>query len=277
MPITTWVNGQISDTVSVQDRGLQYGDGVFETIAVLDEQPLCWERHLARLARGCQRLHIPFNDFDALQTEVSGLIKNQRRAVLKIIVTRGAGMRGYRISKDSRPSRMVSLYPWPDYPAINRSRGVVVRLCQSRYGANEQLAGIKHLNRLEQILAANELTDSNAAEGIVMDQAGQVIEGTMSNIFIYADNRLLTPELSQSGVTGIIRQYILEHAQSLGLIINIEPVSVETLLGADEAFLCNSLIGLWPIRRMDARRYADFKIGPRISAYLLDHHIIMPV
>ena len=110
-----------------------------------------------------------------------------------------------------------------------------------------------------------------------MDQSGHVIEGTMSNIFIYSGNRLLTPDLSQCGVAGIIRQYILEHAQSLGLNIYVEPVSMETLLEADEAFLCNSLIGLWPIKQIDARQFPGFKITPRISAYLLDNHIIMPV
>ncbi len=277
MLIATVINGQTADAVSVQDRGLQYGDGVFETIAVLEGSPLCWHSHLARLAEACQRLQIPFSNFDILQTEAFGLIKNQQRAVLKIIVTRGAGGRGYQISKDLSPTSILLLYSWPDYPATYRTEGVATRLCRTHYGANELLAGIKHLNRLEQILARNELSDSDFAEGIVMDRAGKIIEGTMSNIFIYTGGELLTPDLSQCGVCGIVRQYILEHEEIPGLSVTIQPVSLEQLLGADESFLCNSLIGIWPIKQINTRRFSDFRISHQIGSYLSKNNIIMPV
>ncbi len=270
------VNGQPSDTISIQDRGLQYGDGIFETLAVLDGKPLCLDKHIDRLKLGCQRLRIPFTDTNLLLSEILTLSKDQQRTVLKIIITRGAGGRGYQIPVDIVPTRIVSILSWPSHPVDNRKSGVITQLCKSRYGINKSLAGIKHLNRLEQILARGEISDDAVAEGIVMDQAGKIIEGTMSNLFVRLNNSWLTPDLSECGVAGIIRQYILENQKLLGLDINTGIVSIEQLFKAKEIFLCNSIIGIWPVKQIDTQHYSDFRISQQISTVLVEQNIIVP-
>jgi len=276
MSIKTLVNGVPAETISVHDRGFQYGDGLFETIAVVDGKPLCLDQHIGRLNRSCQRLVIPFADMDSLLSEVETLCQNQHRAALKIIITRGAGGRGYVIPSGMQPTRIVSLSPWPSYPANSRKNGVAVQLCQHRYGLNPALAGIKHLNRLEQILTRSEITDDQVAEGLVMDTSGRIIEGTMSNLFLRLDSGWLTPDVSQCGVAGIVRQLILENQTALDMQIKVENVFVEQLFKAREVFLCNSIIGIWPVKQINEKTWSDFTLSRQIATHLAEQSIIAP-
>lgn len=271
------INGQDSDQLSVHDRGLHYGDGLFETIAVLEGQPLCWERHLGRLQRGCERLGITSPPAALLQEESLRLCGNAAKGVLKIIITRGAGGRGYQPPQLDQPTRLIGLYDWPDYPAAYQTDGIETTVCESRLGHNPLLAGIKHLNRLEQVIGRAELAKGNFPEGVVLDIADSVIEGTMSNIFCVNDDTLMTPELGLCGVAGIIREQILQLAGELGLKLTISPLTLNDIQHANEIFFCNSIMGIWPVIRLHQKQFA---IGPwteAIRAQLISARCIVPV
>jgi len=251
----TLIDGRPGDCFPLQDRGLHYGDGLFETLAVRDGRLLCWKEHFARLSAGCGRLGMACPPRDLLEDEARELATGIGRCVLKIILTRGRGGRGYLPPEPARPARIVACYPWPDWPEEFRAEGVIVRFCRTRLGMNASLAGLKHLNRLEQVLARNEWRDPAIAEGLMQDTQDNVIEGTMSNLFLISGQKLLTPDLDQCGVAGIIRRMVLTVAPALGLVTAIIPLSRDDLSAADEIFLCNSVIGVWPVRRLADRDY----------------------
>jgi len=147
--MTILINGQKTDNINVRDRGLHYGDGLFETMAVIDGCCPFWERHMQRLQRGCHRLSLPVPDIALLEAEAQQLIKNETRGVLKLIISRGEGGRGYRYPESTCTTRILISYPWPDYPAQNWQEGVAVRFCDTTLARQPQLAGLKHLNRLD--------------------------------------------------------------------------------------------------------------------------------
>lgn len=237
------------------DRGLHYGDGLFETIKVEDGSPEFWDRHLARLAEGCERLGIAAPEGDTLGREAGRLCAGDRRSVLKIIVTRGAGGRGYRPPERPVPTRILSRHPWPDHAPAAWREGVVVRVCTTRLATQPLLAGIKHLNRLEQVMARREWDDPVIGEGLMLDTDGFVVDGTMSNLFIVAGGRLATPDLSLSGVAGVMRAVVLEAAAKLKVPAEVTRLTLDRVRAADEAFLTNSLIRIWPVRELDGKRY----------------------
>jgi 4-amino-4-deoxychorismate lyase len=269
------VNGQTTDQVSTADRGLLYGDGVFETLAVRDGQPLLWSEHLQRLISSCERLAIQLHDTDTLLNEALLVCKGNPRAVLKIIITRGTGGRGYRFDiSESRPTRIVALHPWPDYPVDAKTRGVRVRVCATRLIGNPLLAGMKHLNRLEQVLARNEWQDPLIAEGIMLDAAGHVVEGTASNVFWVRDGVLHTPDLSECGVAGVMRNEIIIQSKKWSIPCVLARINIENIMKVEEIFLCNSLIGIWPVRELDD---AIFPIGP-LTKQIITHldRVVVP-
>lgn len=253
--MTMPINGEANKPLTAGNRGLHYGDGLFETVAMVQGRPQLWTRHLERLQEGCRRLAIPMPDPEALQAEVEQVASGVDRCVVKIIVTRTGNARGYRPEPGLSPERIVLQRPWPDYPREFHHTGVAVRWCQTRLARQPLLAGIKHLNRLEQVLARAEWQDEYA-EGLMRDTDGRVIEGTMSNLFLVMEGTLLTPDLAQSGVAGVMRAEVLEQARRLGIPNAQRPVSVDMVEQADELFLTNSLIGIWPIARLEARHYA---------------------
>lgn len=249
------VNGETIDFVSIQDRGFQYGDGLFETFAVRDGKPLLWERHLARLMLGAKRLQMALPDSALLQREALALCRGLDRAVLKLVITRGNSARGYRVTDNEPATRVLSVHDWPQ----RAESEVAVRLCQTRLAINPALAGIKHLNRLEQVLARAEWGDE-FAEGVVLDTAGQVIEATGSNIFIVKDSTLLTPDLRASGIAGVMRAMVLECAAARNISCEVTSLSVDALLSADEMFLTNSIIGIRSVKRFEQKTYAISEI-----------------
>src|SRR5215471_865923 len=154
------VNGSkvrdVQHAIALEDRGLAYGDGVFETMLLRQGQVRFVEDHLARLEFGCKRLGISAPSIDALKNDLQLIAGAQNDGVIKLIVTRGAGGRGYRASADLAPTRIAILYASIEPDAED---GIEVRWCATRLARNATLAGIKHLNRLEYVLAHNEWND----------------------------------------------------------------------------------------------------------------------
>ena len=238
------------------DRGLQYGDGVFETIKVNDGRLILWDQHISRLQEGCQRLFIPPPSLKLISLETNTLIEGQGNGVIKIIITRGQGGRGYSLPEKTEASRIIIRYPTPLYPEKNYREGVRIRLCLTKITTNPTLAGIKHLNRLENILAKNEWQDSTIAEGLMLDYENKIIEGTMTNVFFVKKGRLITPSLKNGGVAGVMRNFVLKLAQDWQIPHDIRDVGKEQLLNADEIFLTNSLIGIWPVTQLEQQAFS---------------------
>lgn len=168
------VNGKVSSRIEIADRGLQYGDGLFETIAIRDERAILYSSHLKRLEDGCRRLSIPLIARRILDKEIFKLCRGVSRGVLKVIVTRGSGGRGYQPPSQPQPTRILSVHPWPNYPSLFIEYGITLRVCHTSLGYNPCLAGIKHLNRLEQVLARSEWENPMIPEGLMLDSQGQV-------------------------------------------------------------------------------------------------------
>jgi 4-amino-4-deoxychorismate lyase len=259
MTVQVLVNGKPGHEISVFDRGLQYGDGLFETLKIVQGRALFWDRHMDRLERGCERLGLSSLPRNALWQEAEPLVQNLARGVLKLIVTRGEGERGYQPPQQAQGTRIWVVQAAPAYPPTNAQEGVRIRFCETRLGHNPRLAGIKHLNRLEQVLARAEWDDPEIAEGLMLDGQDNVIEGVMSNLFVVSRGHLLTPDLSQCGVAGVIREWVLETVAKLGMVCRECPVSQAMVNTAEELFLTNSLMGIWPVRQLEAHPLA---VGP---------------
>jgi 4-amino-4-deoxychorismate lyase len=254
----SWVDGQPADALSLKDRGLAYGDGLFETIAVQGGLPVLLDRHLQRLVKGCQRLAINL-DHGAMLTELQAYARELDDGVLKLIVTRGDGLRGYAFDPSAQARRILSGNPPAVYPAAHAKQGVRLFPCTTRLSIQPLLAGLKHLNRLEQVIARAEWQDTEHAEGLMLDQAGRVIEGVFSNLFLVRDGVLITADLKRCGVEGVMRAELLFQAQSLGIPTQITDITLEQLQWADEVFVCNSVYGIWPVHAYAA---LGWPVGP---------------
>ena len=257
-----FINGNSSDRIEVTDRSLHYGDGVFETIAYRNKRFEFLDAHLNRLLSSCKKLKIPFQQLDELQIELKMISQAVNHdLVVKVIISRGSGGRGYFANKDLIPTRIVSTYPYPSYPQSYQKQGISARLCQHRLSENKQLAGLKHLNRLDQVLARNEWDDDSIAEGLMLDQENCIIEGTMTNIFIVKAGQLMTPLLEKSGVEGIMKAEIIKLAtQYYNLNVEMVKLKKTDLENADEIFVCNSINGIWPVIHIEGID-TDYSVG----------------
>ncbi len=252
------VNGELHDEVAVTDRGLAYGDGVFETVAIRAGRARFLDRHLRRLTAGCARLGFVAPDAELLSAELERARGNEQRGTAKIVVTRGRGQRGYAPPAAAVPTRIITMSAESPKTGQNASAGVHVRLCALRLGHSPALAGIKTLNRLEQVLARSEWADPDISEGLLFDQSGALVCGTMTNVFLRQGNRLATPDLSNCGIRGVMRDVVFEAAASLSLQVDTRRVLAGDLEAAQEVFLTNSLIGIWPVTRCGQR---DLPVG----------------
>lgn len=249
------INGVATEWLPATDRGLAYGDGIFRTVELLNGQPRLWRWHWQRLAADCTALQLPCPDQPLLLEELLQVGLCHERAVAKITLTRGAGQRGYAMPSTPDVTQIVSASPWAGYPAEWAEQGVQLCWCETRLGIQPRLAGIKHLNRLENVLARSEWQDLAIAEGLMCDSDGFVIEGTMSNLFLLSDGLLQTPLLDRCGVAGAMRAWVMETAARLGLLVQEVRLSKEQLLQADEVFICNSLAGIWPVVSLPERTW----------------------
>ena len=270
MTVRSLVNGCQTESVSVLDRGLQYGDGVFETTSVKSGHAVAWGRHLRRLLLGCNRLGIEFQEIAELAREIEQLCDGMERAVLKVIVTRGVSGRGYRpLARVSggTPTRIVQLHPDPG-AARYAASGVRITLCRTPWAINPCLAQIKHLNRLEQILARAEFHDDDVREGLMLDTEGNIISATAANVFFVCGGELITPDLTRCGIAGVTREMVMDLAAQMSFPVKVRAVSMHDLHAAEEIFLTNSVIGLWPVSAVDARLVPVGPIATRMVAAL---------
>jgi 4-amino-4-deoxychorismate lyase len=247
------VNGEPADSISVADRGLHYGDGLFETLAVHAGAVEFAGFHLERLARGCARLGLAAPDSGLLEREIGAGAAAMGEGVLKLIVTRGSAGRGYRPPQDQQASRILLGYDLPAHPPAWGAQGVRVRICETRLGRNSRLAGLKHLNRLEQVLARAEWDDPEIAEGLMLDDAGHVVCATSANVFVARAGELVTPSVTEAGVAGVMRRVLIEIAARERITLVERPLPLAELRDASELMLSNSVIGLWRVREIDDR------------------------
>ena len=254
-----YVNGQPGAMVNAAERAFQYGDGLFETIRVRQAEPEYLARHMQRLSIGCERLQFPPVDWAQVRQELTGFAQQRDDAVLKYILSRGAGGRGYQPGAGLEVTRIAALQPLPRWSSDPQQEGVRTRVCTTRLASQPLLAGLKHLNRLEQVLARAEWHDPDIAEGLMLDYQQNLVEGTMSNVFIVHGSELVTPELSACGVAGVMRSVILDLAATLGIKVRVAPVTMDDVGASREIFICNSLIGIWPVVSVEAT--GKFPVG----------------
>ncbi|MHB1676533.1 MAG: aminodeoxychorismate lyase [Sulfuriferula sp.] len=262
------VNGVKQALVQATDRGLNYGDGVFRTMVMHNGRVHSWQRHYKKLAADCTRLGIICPAMNMLEEDIAQIAVNETRCVVKIIVTRGISGRGYAPHNLSAPSRMVMSSALPVHAPEYLTAGVVARLCSLRLARQPLLAGVKHLNRLEQVIARSEWDNPDVAEGFLLDESGHVISGTMSNLFIISDLQLYTPDLTGSGVAGVTRDRIIYSAGSLGLKVQVTQLDLAAVLAADEVILCNSVIGVWQVRELGEKHWQNGRFTPLLRALL---------
>ncbi len=245
------VNGAETSTLDALDRGLAYGDGIFRTLLLRGSKPVVWARQYAKIVADCGRLSLQAPSVSALEADLTHIAADAPDCVVKIIVTRGSGLRGYAITAGPAQTRTIVISsPVPTYPRNHTEQGIGARVCDLRLAQQPALAGIKHLNRLENVLARREWNDPQIAEGILLDAADKVIGGTMSNLFMVRGNTLLTPDLSASGICGVTRERILAAGPVLGLKTRMGEFELKDLYAADAVMVCNSVIGIWQIRAL---------------------------
>lgn len=261
MSLTALCNGAWVSEIDPADRGLHYGDGVFRTIRVAGGRAIGWPTHWQRLAHDCSRLGLPVLDRKLLAQEAQRLFADGGDGVLKILITRGAGGRGYAPPVDPDTNRLLFRYPLPAWPAEYPREGVAIGVSGTPLGCNPALAGVKHCNRLEQVLARRECSERGWPEALMQTADGRVICGTMSNLFVSQEGRLWTPQLVDAGVAGATRQRLLALWRHAGGVCEQAALTLEAIRAADELFLCNSLMEVWPVRAIGEQRFAVGEIS----------------
>lgn len=266
------INGESGGSISPLDRGFAYGDGVFRTLRVDAGMPDAWDLHYNKLANDCRRLGISCPAANLLLTDIRRVFLPTETAVAKIVITRGIGVRGYAINPSTESTRVVIKTPLPDYPELNFVKGVKLHLCDLRLARQPLLAGIKHLNRLENIMARMEWNDPKVVDGLLLDEKGNVIECTMSNLFARFKNELVTPDLTQCGVEGITRQRILQASAQLNLLARVVDITLPQLLLADEIIICNSLFGAWQVKEVGGIFWEEQSLAMQFREILQAKH-----
>ncbi len=241
-----------------------YGDGLFETIAIRDGRCRMLDRHLARLERGCSVLGIDVLDSDAIATTLRNHARQAGEGTLRLTLTRGSGPRGYAPPPESNSRRIVALYP----PGPKSPAAIDCMICETPVGSNSKLAGLKTLGRTEHVLARQECEDAGMAEGLMFDDAGVLVCGTMSNVFIVTGGQLQTPMLDRSGVAGIVRDLLFEILPANGVSISEARIYAAELETADEIILTNALTGARVVKTLDGRPIREGAVGRQIRSML---------
>ena len=245
--------------IPVDDRGFGYGDGLFETMRAHRGSVPWWDAHWSRLQRGATRLRIALPDRGQVRDEAERLLDGSD-GVLKLVVSRGSGGRGYAPCDASMPTWVLSHHPVP--PAFPRE-GLTLRWCDTRLALQPALAGIKHCNRLEQVLARAEWSDlpapeRDADEGLMRSSEGDVVCATAANLFMLAGGRWMTPRIDRCGVEGVCRGWAMA-----ALAAEETRLAVADIESAEAVFLCNAVRGILPVVRLGAQAWSPH---PQVAA-----------
>jgi 4-amino-4-deoxychorismate lyase len=241
-----FVNGVEGGSVSVDDRGLQYGDGLFETMGATNGRVRRFQSHMARLSESCHRLGMPAPPVDLIETDCLRALEGFGAAVVKLTLTRGPGPRGYPPPVEPSLTRIV-VSTAQQVSESEAARPLTLRVCETRLGRNPRLAGMKHLNRLEQVLAGAELRDPPVDEGLMRSTDDRIICATAANVFLVRNGELLTPQISDCGVAGVMREVVLRTAAKLGIQVTIGDYTLDDLARSEECFLTNAVRGIRPV------------------------------
>ena len=241
------INGLEQETLPASDRATQFGDGCCTTARILNGDVCLPDAHILRLRKACETLLIPFSQWDTLESEMRQLASGKACGVLKVIISRGSGGRGYSGSACLHPTRILSVSDYPSHYARWREEGVVLALSPVRLGRNPMLAGIKHLNRLEQVLIRTHLEQTEAVEALVLDSEGYITECCAANLLWRKGSDVFTPSLEQAGVNGIMRQFCIQLARGGFRVVEVN-AKEEALMVADEVVICNALMPVVPVR-----------------------------
>lgn len=256
-----WLDGSLASALPLPDRGLDFGDGLFETLLLRHGEPLFVELHMQRLKRGLELLGFP----DCLDRVASELAQSAAAtagrgwpwSALRLTITRGAGPRGYAAPPHPRP-RVVITATQLERDCARQSQAARLGVARIRWAAQPALAGIKHLNRLEQVLAANECRSLGFDELVMLAQSGHAVSVTAGNLFLLREGQLLTPVLRDSGIAGTRRRLVMERwAPAIGLRAVECDLNLADVEAADEVFYSSSLLGIRPVASLGARRWAQ--------------------
>ncbi len=264
--MTVWINGVPCQQISVLERVVNYGDGCFTTIRVQHRKPLLWPQHIARLQQSVRRLQLPEPDWSVLDRQIKNLADSiEEYGVLKVMLTRGQGGRGYSPHLTHSPLVIVTQSAFPTHYHQWREQGIVVGDADQRLSITPMLAGLKHNNRLEQVLLKQEVETKQWDEAIVLDANHYIAEGVTANLFWQQNDQLFTASLAQSGVWGLMRQQVCEWAKATGISLSYvdEPISV--LENATAIFFTNALMGAVPVRVYGTRHFSDFTTAQAIN------------
>ncbi len=275
------INGKFSNTVSVLDRGLSYGDGLFETMSwiyIKDRNRIgveFWKRHLERIKKSCFLTKIKMPSISLLNNYKKTILQKSinnglQGGILKILITRGVGGRGYKFEKEISPTVIFLSFPMVKLDQGFLKKGVNVRFCKSPIFINSQLAGLKHLNRMDSVMARSEWEDQKYFEGILLDDSDNIIDGTMTNIFFSKNNILYTPLIGKSGINGIMRQVVIEKSSLFFdkvREINIKKNSIESF---DEMFLTNSLIKIISVKKLLKKNFKKSESTRKLIDYFCE-------
>ncbi len=249
------INGQWQAELAVNDRAVQFGDGCFTTAAIRNGSVSFLAQHLHRLRLACEKLYLPFSDWQRLEEECRQLAAREVRAVLKVIISRGSGGRGYSAAGCHSPTRILSLSPYPTFYDDWKTQGITLARSPVCLGVNPHLAGIKHLNRLEQVLIRTHLEQTPAQEALVLDSDGWLTECCAANLFWRKGERVFTPCVDRAGVNGTMRQHIIASLRDTCWQVQEVRESLETLADADELIACNALMPVVPVKQAESWRY----------------------
>jgi len=267
--VLSWLNGQPSSSIALDDRGLAFGDGLFETLLINNSSVTLLAYHLERLLEGAHALRLSL-DPDLVAKELRSFIASYSlsQGVLKLIVTRGSGPRGYAVAENSQLNRVLLFYPAAKFKPFAARSPVIAELSRLKLAPQAALSGIKHLNRLEQVLAKTKgYSQSGCSDSILLDINGNVIETVSSNLFFFSGDQLLTPDLSLCGVNGTVRRLILaELEMELGIKVLIRRIKLSQLRQASLVFSTNSVRGVQRIQCIGLWSYPGDTVG--------DHHSV---
>ena len=283
IPVNSLINGIASDYLTINDRSIHYGDGLFETLLCDNNKLYYWSQHYQRLQASAERLKIACPQEQVLLDDITKLLeinkpgaKSEEACAIKLIVSRGSGERGYKFTRNITASRFVLLSALEtDYSSLlsHQLLSGELFICKQQVSINENLAGLKHLNRLENVMARNEWNDkakNNFIDGLMLNANQHVIEGTMSNLFAIKDKQLFTPELSLSGVNGIMREIIIALARKSNIKTSLINLTLDDLTAMDELFISNSLIAMKSVTKLGDSLYKDQTVTNMIFAELLN-------